>query len=150
MTKLSANFTLAELTVSQSAARAGIKNVPGPAETANLKRLCETVLQPLRNSLGKPIVITSGYRGPAVNRLIGGSSTSAHMHGLAADIHVPGMSSDALMRHIHKLKLPVDQVIDEFGSWVHVGLTSAGAAPRNQYLIARVRNGQTVYSTAKV
>lgn len=145
--QLSKNFSLEELTVSQNAARLGLRNVPGKADQTNLKRLAETVLQPLRDKLGRPVVVTSGYRAPAVNRAVGGSSTSAHMFGCAADIHVPGMSSAELMKQIRKMNLPVDQVIDEFGSWVHVGIAASGA-PRHQYLIARLKGGRAVYSVA--
>ena len=145
---LTANFTLSELVVSETAARQGLNNTPGSAEQANLKRLCETCLQPLREKLGQPVVVTSGYRGPAVNAAVGGSTTSAHMFGGAADIHVPGMTNQALMKFIHDMKLPVDQVIEEFGSWVHVGISQPGKPLRGQYLIARMVGGSAVYSNA--
>lgn len=145
---LSANFTLSELAVSQTAARNGIDNTPSQADQANLKHLCVTCLQPLRDRLGRPVVVSSGYRGPQVNLAVGGSKTSAHMFGRAADIHVPGMSNMDLMLFIHNMKLPVDQVIEEFGSWVHIGIADIGRTPRNQYLLARTVNGQTVYSNA--
>jgi len=148
--QLSAHFTLTELTVSQTAARKGIPNTPGPKEIANLERLCDTVLEPLRVALGKPVVVTSGYRGPELNRAIGGAKYSAHMYGRAADIHVPGMTNDALMRFIHSLNLPVDQVIEEFGSWVHVGIAEAGSVPRKEYLIARSSGGGVNYTRAKL
>ena len=106
--QLSKNFHLFELIVSQTAARAGLDNRPNMQAQKNLDRLCDTVLQPLRDAIGKPIIVTSGYRSPEVNRRVGGSSTSAHCYGCAADIHVPGMSSLELMRKIHGLKLPVD------------------------------------------
>lgn len=146
---LSANFALSELTVSQNAARMGLSNEPGPVELANLKRLVETCLQPLRNKLGRPIIITSGYRSPKVNAAAGGSSTSAHMYGGAADIHVPGLSAHDLFKFIHGLQLPVDQVIEEYGKWVHIGIAKPDAKPRNQYLLARLVNGQTVYTPAQ-
>ncbi|PIQ25399.1 peptidase M15A [bacterium (Candidatus Blackallbacteria) CG13_big_fil_rev_8_21_14_2_50_49_14] len=149
MPKLSPNFYLSELTVSQTAARQNISNEPGAAHIANLERLCKTALQPLRDKLARPVLITSGYRSPALNRVIGGSTTSAHMDGRAADIHVQGMSSSQLMRYIHAMNLPVDQVIDEFGSWVHVGIAQAGANPRRQYLIARYYSGRVSYDLAK-
>lgn len=148
--QLSKNFHLSELTVSQTAARHGLNNKPNVQAQKNLDRLCDTVLQPLRDALGQPIIVTSGYRSPEVNRRVGGSATSAHCYGCAADIHVPGMSSIELMKKIHSLKLPVDQVIEEFGQWVHVGIAIPGNKPRYQYLNARYVGGQAVYSPAKV
>jgi hypothetical protein len=142
--QLSPNFHMSELTVSQTAARRGLNNTPGKAEIVNLSRLCKTILQPLRDHLKRPILVTSGYRSPAVNQAVGGSGTSAHCFGLAADIHVPGMTSAQLMATVRGLQLPVDQCIDEFGSWVHVGLT--GGKPRNQYLSARFVGGRVVYT----
>ncbi len=148
MPALSKNFDLTEFTISQTAARSGIDNTPSHADAANLKRLVTTVLQPLRDKLGKPISISSGYRSPLLNRAIGGSPTSAHMAGRAADIHVPGLTVAQVMKAVRDLKLPVDQVIDEFGQWLHVGIATTGAQPRNQYLLARYNGGQTVYSEA--
>lgn len=147
---LSPNFALSELTVSETAARQGLNNTPGPAEVTNLERLCKTCLQPLRDKLGQPVVVTSGYRGPAVNAAVGGSTTSAHMYGRAADVHVPGMTNQALMQLIHSMGLPVDQVIEEFGSWVHIGIADAAKTPRGEYLLARTQNGQTIYLAASL
>lgn len=149
MTQLSANFSLAEMTFSQTAVRHRISNAPSGAELDNLTRLCKTVLQPLRDFLKKPIKVSSGYRAPALNRAVGGSLSSAHMYGRAADISVEGMSAAQLFNTIKGLKLPVDQCIDEFGSWVHVGIATAGQQPRHQYLRARHVAGQTVYLEAR-
>lgn len=145
--QISKNFSLAELTISQHASRFGLNNQPNAKEKANLKRLCDEVLQPLRDFIKKPVVVTSGYRSQAVNRAIGGSSTSAHMYGLAADIHVPGMTTRQLMHTIKGLQLPFDQMIDEFDSWVHVGLS---AHNRGQILQARYSGGRAVYSALKL
>lgn len=147
--QLSANFTLPELTISQTASRHGIRNVPSTAEVANLKRLCNEILQPLRNQLKKPVVVTSGFRSRELNRAVGGSQTSAHVDGRAADIHVPGMSTAQLVKKIHELDLPFDQVIDEFGDWVHVGIARPGEKPRGQYLSARIHGGKVVYNLSK-
>src|SRR3990167_805844 len=148
MSQLTPNFNLSELTVSQTAARNGLNNTPGPSQTANLKLLCVLALQPLRDKLKNPVIVTSGYRSPSVNAAIGGARNSAHMSGLAADIYIPGMSSAELMKRIHTMGLPVDQVIDEFGSWVHVAVAPKGQTPRREYLIARYQNGGAVYSRA--
>ncbi|MBF2055092.1 MAG: peptidase M15A [Candidatus Sericytochromatia bacterium] len=145
---LSPNFTLQELIVSQTAARQGLRNLPGPGERVNLERLAKTVLQPLRDHVGRPVVITSGYRSLAVNRAVGGSSGSAHMSGLAADLHIPGMSVRQVMHTIKGLQLPFDQMIDEFGSWVHVGLSTG--RNRHQILNARFVNGRAHYTELKL
>src|SRR5690606_11146330 len=91
-------------------------------------------LDPLREAIGRPVNVSSGFRNEAVNRLVGGSKTSQHRFGEAADINVPGMSVTEVIAKIKELKLPFDQVIDEFGSWVHV---SYGPRQRRQGLKAR-------------
>lgn len=144
--QLSKNFTLAELTVTNQR----FNNTPGPAEMANLIRLAQTCLQPLRDKTGKPVIITSGFRSSQVNVAVGGSRTSAHLTGCAADLHVPGFTISELFKLIHALKLPVDQVIDEFGRWIHLGIAKPGVTPRHQYLLARSVNGRTVYTVAKL
>ncbi len=148
--QLSKNFTLAEMIVSQTAARRGLNNKPGQREITHLRHLCATVLQPLRDNLGRPIMVTSGYRSPAVNAAVGGSATSDHCHGLAADIHVPGMNIRQLMQRVHTLKLPVDQVIDEFGSWLHVACPPPGVIARPQWMQARTVNGRTSYTLIRL
>jgi zinc D-Ala-D-Ala carboxypeptidase len=147
--QFSENFWLSEFLVSQEAARRGLTNLPGPSDIDNLNRLCDLILQPLRNFVKKPISVSSGYRAPAVNRAVGGSSTSAHMYGLAADINVPGMSPAVLMHTIRGLQLPVDQVIEEYGQWVHVGLASPGRKPRGEYLLCRLVAGKPTYTPVK-
>jgi uncharacterized protein YcbK (DUF882 family) len=86
--RLSTNFELEEFTCSQTAATLGIKNEPGAEETANLKSLCEKVLQPLRDKTGSTVRISSGYRCPALNKAVGGVESSQHVRGEAADITV--------------------------------------------------------------
>ena len=119
MAQLSPNFDLDEFTVSQAASRFGLKNIPPPNCVANLAILCREVLEPLRKLAGKPIIITSGYRSPEVNKVIGGSKFSQHMQGQAADIIIPGMKAIEVCYLIVN-KLAFDQVIHEFGSWCHV------------------------------
>lgn len=149
MTTLSKNFTLAELTVSQAASRNGIDNIPGPAQIAALRLLCEKVLQPIRDHYGKPVVVSSGYRSPKVNRAVGGSPTSQHVAGEAADITVPGVSNYALCDWIHR-NLNYDQLIYEFGEagWCHVSYSAKRL--RNAELSAVKRAGKTVYLTGIV
>ena len=90
--QLSSHFELNELIVSELAARRGIANDPTPEVIDNLRRLCQSVLEPLRVKLGRPVVITSGYRCAALNSAVGGSPTSHHVLGRAADVLVPGLA----------------------------------------------------------
>lgn len=136
------HFTLAELTHSQAAARKGLKNDPDAAALESLQLLVRNVLDPLREALGRPIVVSSGYRAPLVNRAVGGASSSQHVLGQAADITVPGMHVTEVVARIRALGLPFDQLIDEFGSWVHV---SHGPRNRRQTLRARRTTAGTKY-----
>ncbi|NBA93830.1 D-Ala-D-Ala carboxypeptidase family metallohydrolase [Pseudomonas sp. R5(2019)] len=127
-------FTLDELTVSETAARKGIDNQPDALVLARLKRLA-AFLEEIRGLVKRPILVSSGYRSPSLNRLIGGAARSAHMSGLAADISAPGVSPRELAALIADSDLEFDQVILEFDRWVHVGLAEGTA--RRQVLTAR-------------
>lgn len=133
---LSQHFSLAEFEFSQTATRNGIDNKATADAVRNLRRLAVSLLEPLRAAIGRPVRITSGYRSPPLNRLIGGAANSAHMRGLAADIVVPGMSSRDVCRAVALLDLPFDQLIDEFGSWCHVAIAEDSAQPRREQLTA--------------
>jgi zinc D-Ala-D-Ala carboxypeptidase len=124
MNNLTAHFTLEEMTVSQTAARSEIDNTPSKREIEALRLLCVNVLEPLRISLGVPVIVSSGYRSPRLNRLVGGSANSQHMKGEAADIHVNSLSIQALFEAIRDSNLPYDQLIQEFDSWVHVSFSN--------------------------
>lgn len=137
--QLSPHFTLAEMTISQEAARSGLKNAPAPHQIIALRALCETVLEPLRASVKRPIVVSSGFRSRTVNARIGGSASSQHCRGEAADIMVPGMDTADVVDLIRALRLPFDQVIDEFSRWVHV--SHSGAGNRGEVLMAFRRGG---------
>lgn len=134
MTQLTPNFTLEEFTDSQTAARKGIHNVPhhSSQERKNLQRIAN-VMERVRILLNnKPILISSGYRSPAVNTAVGGSKTSAHMSALAVDFSCPGFGSPiAICKKLkpHMVELGIDQLIHEFDTWVHLGLTDG--APRH-------------------
>lgn len=153
--KLTDNFSLKEFEVSDTAARLGVDNSVPKNLMPNIITLASW-LQVLRNRLCKhlgkevQIVVSSGYRCPALNKAIGGSKTSSHMSALAADIRVPGLSVDTLFSLIDELMwdMPADQVIHEFGRWVHVGL--AKARPRNQFLYAEKVAGKTLYRVAEI
>ena len=121
-------FTLNELTKSSTAKRLGIDNTPTKQHEANLIALVDKILDPLRQAYGKPIIVTSGYRCDKLNKAIGGASTSQHKEGLAADIRsVEDTISEnkKIFDLIQKLKLPFDQLIDEYNyDWVHVSYSN--------------------------
>ena len=132
---LTPHFTLEELTASETAARHGLDNTPGPIAQQNLVRLAN-FLEEVRKVLGKPISINSAYRGPEVNAAVKGSKNSQHMVGCAADIKVPGMTPDQVVRAIIASKLQYDQLIREFDAWTHVSISNEeGSTPRGQTLI---------------
>ena len=128
--ELSRFFTLAEMTRSDTARKEGIPNEPGAAETENLRALCAAVLDPLREAIGQPIQVNSGYRGPKLNQRIGGASNSQHVEGKAADLQAAGMPVLELFKRIIRLGLPFDQLIYEAKSqtakWVHVSHSAGG------------------------
>ena len=145
---LSKHFTLEELVRSQSAIRRCIDNTPGPDELARLVSLCAHILEPLRMRLGRPIYVSSGDRCREVNTIIGGSRNSQHMRGEAADIEVAGMTAAEVFRYIiEESALPFDQVIEEFGEWVHI---SWSKTPRRVALVAfKNDEGETEYRRVK-
>lgn len=126
--QLAKNFQLSEFLVSQTAERLRLDNTPNSQTIANLRLLCEKILQPIRDNFNKPVVITSGYRSPSVNRAIGGSKSSQHMTGQAADFTIPGIDNYNLAKWIEN-SLNYDQLILEFYTggntgWVHVGYST--------------------------
>jgi len=131
--RLSKHFTLTELTRSTSAQRLGLDNSPTVRELANLMRLA-AVLEDVRHVLGsRPILISSGFRSGAVNKAVGGSPSSAHRLGLAADFTCPDFGSPLMdCKAIASSGIQFDQLIHEKGSWVHLGLSHS--APRTQLL----------------
>lgn len=142
--RLSDHFTLAEMTVSAAAARKGLDNTPPPAIVDQLILTADR-MEKVRALLGdKPIRITSGYRSPAVNKAVGGSSTSAHRTGHAVDFTCPAFGTPSeVAAHLAKHLTGFDQIIEEFGQWVHIGF---GPGQRGQKLTARKIGGRTVYS----
>nr|WP_257620310.1 D-Ala-D-Ala carboxypeptidase family metallohydrolase [Janthinobacterium sp. NKUCC08_JDC] len=138
---MSPHFSLAELVASQVATRKGIDNTPAAAVVANLTRLA-AMLEQVRALVGMPIAISSGYRSPALNKVVGGAGNSAHVLGLAADISTTKLAPKALALLIRQSDIAFDQLIYE-GTWVHIGL-SAGA-PRRQVLTAKFAGGGVNY-----
>ena len=121
--RLSRNFMLREFVNSTTASRKGISNKPTEVHLANLKKLIDNVIQPLRDKIG-PIRITSGYRSPALNRAIGGSSRSQHSKGMAADIQFVRdneMDNKVIFDTVLEMGLDFDQMINEFDyKWIHI------------------------------
>lgn len=148
MVKLSQNFTLQEFTKSQTALRQGIDNTPDQEHLTNAVNLFANVVQQVRNNFGVT-VINSGYRGPALNEAVGGSSKSQHCKGEAVDIECPGTPNYEVASWIAE-NLDFDQLILEFytpgipdSGWVHVSYKSEGN--RKSVLTAMKENGKTVY-----
>ena len=125
---LTEHFTLAELTTTS---HRQFDNTPNEAETANLQRLAEFLEQVKTVLGGKPVMINSGFRCKQVNDSVGSKDTSQHRIGCAADIRVPGMTPDAVVRAVIASGLPYDQIIREFDSWTHISV------PNNAELTAR-------------
>ena len=142
---LSPHFTLVELTRSQTAIRHSIDNTPSPIEIENLRNLCVNLLEPLRDLVGKPISISSGYRCRTLNSLVGGSATSQHIQGKAADLSVEGYTTEELFNKIKNSNLQFDQLIQEFDSWVHISYSSK-KTNRFQILRATKSKGKTKYT----
>ena len=147
--KLTNNFSLAEMTKSDTALRLDMDNTPGPEEIDNMTRLCECVLQPVRNHFGKGVKVNSGFRHPNVNAKVGGSKTSDHCKGMAADIEIPGVANADLAKWIVD-NLEFRQVILEFytpgvpdSGWVHVSYNPSDN--KKQVLTAAKKEGKTVY-----
>lgn len=143
--QLSPNYSLEDLTRSQTAARKGIENVPNAGEIANLERLCETLLEPAIWLLGTNLHINSGYRSPALNAAVGGAKGSAHMDGRAADVVPAGLSVQAAFKQIAASALPFDQLILECGTWLHLSIAKVGVDPRREVLVAEGGPGKWTY-----
>lgn len=147
--KLSKNFSLHELSKSETAIRRGIENTPSLRVIDNLQALVDNVLQPIRDKLG-PVVITSGYRSPQLNTAIGGSPTSDHCLGMAADCEVLGMDNKVFAQWVQD-NLKFTQLILEFytegvpdSGWVHISYDKDDL--KCQVLTAKKVNGKTQYS----
>lgn len=123
--KLSPNFTLMQMTRSETATKEGINNTPSATEIANLKALCENVLEKVKDHFQASVVISSGFRNAKVNAAVGGSKTSQHMTGQAADFTVTGKTLEEVFNWIaFESNLEFDQVLYEFGRWIHVSYTT--------------------------
>ena len=136
------HFTLKEFTSSATAKRLGIDNTPPAAVRAKLKTLAQNVLEPLRKAWGKPIIVSSGYRCPRLNKAIGGAQNSDHLYGCAADIHTVSDTRednkrlfDLALHLIHNGTIEVKQLIDESRyDWLHISWQDGRTKKRNQVL----------------
>jgi zinc D-Ala-D-Ala carboxypeptidase len=139
---LTPHFTLEELTITD---HRELENTPNETELANLKRLAE-FLETVKTVLGgKPIMVNSAFRSKAVNDAVGSKDTSQHRIGCAADIRVPGITPDEVVKAIIASGIGYDQVIREFDRWTHISIPNAGT-PRKQALIID-KTGTRVYSS---
>lgn len=147
--QLSPNFSLQELTHSDTAVRLKRAVIAEPFIIENLTALCVEVLEPIRQFAGRPISVISGYRPDWLNKLIGGSRTSDHMLGLAADIRCRELSPTQLAAQVEMLapQLPLKQLILEFppSGWVHVSIARPPQTPKREILTALSKGRDTIY-----
>ncbi len=118
--KIMLNFKLSELIHSDTAINNNINNMPDINSLDNLLNLIVYCLQPIRELIKKPMIITSGYRNAHVNQLVGGAATSRHCLGEAADFKIKGMKPNQIIQLIQKSNLVFDQLINEHNLWVHI------------------------------
>lgn len=147
--KLTHNFSLEELTKSETALRKGLDNTPDEQALQNLQLLCENVLQPLRDAYNRGIKVNSAYRSPDVNASVGGVRTSDHCKGQAADIEIPGVPNAEVAQYLAD-NFDFTQIILEFytpgipdSGWVHVSYVEDNL--KKQTLTATRQNGKVVY-----
>lgn len=152
--KLTTNFTLNELTQSETALRKGLDNAPTQEVISALQVLAVNVLQPVRDHYGKGVKVNSGYRSPEVNASVGGSKTSDHCKGQAADIEIPGVPNKELALYIRD-NLEYTQLILEAytegvpdSGWVHVSYDPTNL--KKQVMTAKFVNGKAIYSNGIV
>ena len=150
---LSDNFTLAELTKSQTAVRKGIRNEPSTEHINNLIHLARTILQPVREYFDEPVMISSGYRSPELCEAIGSSAKSQHAKGEAADFEITGIDNKDLATWI-VANTEFDQLILEYyiendpnSGWVHCSVKTPPEEGRKQILQAKKIEGRTAYET---
>jgi hypothetical protein len=147
--KLSAHFDTREFTRSQTAARLGIDNSMPPDVEARARVTCEKLMEPIRVLAGnKSVMVTSGYRSPALNKQVGGNEKGQHPRGEAVDFEVPGVDNLEMARRIAASDLPFDQLIleaythgDPSSGWIHVSHRQDGKPQRREVLTAYVKAG---------
>jgi len=151
--KLSQHFSYQEFIKSQTALRKGINNEPDDTQLYNMKMICLNILEPIRTTFDRPVIITSGFRSVELCEAIGSSSKSQHAKGEAVDFEIPGVSNKEVADWIDE-NLPYDQLILEFfdgkdpnSGWIHC--SNKANDNRGQYLIAfKNKQGKTEYASA--
>lgn len=146
--KISPNFTLNEIIASSTASKYGINNTPNAAQLECITKLVTTVLQPIRDAFGAPIIIDSGFRCPALNKKVGGVANSDHRYGAAADIHTKSDSLadnkklwDLIIKLKDEGKISCRQIIWEHGkknvgpSWIHVSVNNKWNSKKNNQIV---------------
>lgn len=144
--RVTPSFYMSEFFKSETAARKGIDNTPKAMPLANIRNLLAPGMQRIRELLGHPVIISSGFRSKELNAAVGGSNHSQHSLGLAADFTCPGFGTPAqVARKIldHRHEIVFDQLISELGQWCHVSFSEK---PRGEVLTARHTGIGTVYS----
>lgn len=143
---LTPHFTLEELVFSEVALRKGILNSPSSNQITSLTRLCTDLLEPVRQILGVPMHINSGFRSIELNSAVGGTHTSSHMSGEAADFVPIGLDLRTAFDMLRaRPELPYDQIIIECAAWIHIAVAPGGSAPRRQMLAATGHAGAWSY-----
>jgi zinc D-Ala-D-Ala carboxypeptidase len=143
--RLTKNFSLDELTASGTAARLGIDNTPNDFQLQNLRRLAE-LLQQVRDHFQTPIFINSGFRCKALNDAVGSRDTSQHLKACAADIRISGVSPKEGVQRIIDAKIPYDQIICEYDSWIHISVSNDPSDPPRQNALTIDKKGVRVFA----
>jgi hypothetical protein len=144
--RLSPHFSYGEMTISDIAERKGILNRPDEIQITNMKNLCVNILEPIRTYFGKSVIISSGFRTPELNKAIGGSETSQHRFGEAADFIIIDKELVAIYEWvILNSNLDYDQIIHEFGRWIHISHTKRYKNRQKNTVAMRV-DGKTQYT----
>jgi hypothetical protein len=143
MTQLSEHFTLEELTHTD---HREFSNEPNESETENLKRLAGFLEQVKEILGGKPIMVNSAFRSKEVNDAVGSKDTSQHRVGCAADIRIPGMTPDEVVKTIMASDLQFDQIIREFDRWTHISIPNKKDTPARKQTLIIDKTGTRVYS----
>lgn len=140
---LSEHFTLAELTVTDHRT---LDNTPNPGEIENLRRLA-AFLELVKTQLGgRAVMVNSAFRSAAVNAAVGSSDKSQHRLGCAADIRVPGMTPDEVVRSVMTAGLPYDQLIREFDAWTHISIPSFLSLPPRKMALIIDKSGTRTFA----
>ena len=143
---LTPNFTLQELTASETAERNGWDNSPNDIELANLTRLADFLEQVKAVLGGKPIMINSAFRNKMVNDAVGSKDSSQHRVGCAADIRVPSMTPDEVVKAIITSGIAYDQVIREFDRWTHISIPNDSSGVSRKQALIIDKSGTRPYS----